>query len=340
MTLFKLELSSQGSAPEWVQLLPMGQFHMRDGRGPFTLQNPEAVIRASQSLNMDLPIDYDHQIDFTRKNGGGAPAGGWIVGLESREDGIWGQVEWTDRASEAITAKEYRFLSPVFRRSRQTGEVLRIDRAALTNDPALDLIELSSQENDDMELDEFVRNLASVLGLTGEADVQGVTDAVKELCSQQHKTPDLTKITSALKLDGDAGVPEICAAIGGLSEEAQPDPAKYVTIDQYNELHQQVIELCSQSQKTEHQTAVDDAIREGKLTPAQRDWAMELASKDPDSLSKYLDKAIPVIGKQSVPSVKPQPKSSQLSGDALTICSQLGLDEKGFADDLMKLEEV
>jgi hypothetical protein len=40
-------------APEWIELLPAGDFVGRDGRGPFRVSNAEAVIAATDALRME-----------------------------------------------------------------------------------------------------------------------------------------------------------------------------------------------------------------------------------------------------------------------------------------------
>jgi len=64
--------------PEWIQLIPAGSFHGRDGRGPYVLSDPPAVIAATNALRMKagIPIDYDHAIDFGAPQGAPAPAAG------------------------------------------------------------------------------------------------------------------------------------------------------------------------------------------------------------------------------------------------------------------------
>ena len=49
-------------------------------------------------------------------------AAGWFKGLELRENGdeLWGEVEWTPKAAEAIRNKEYRFVSPSFVKDHTT----------------------------------------------------------------------------------------------------------------------------------------------------------------------------------------------------------------------------
>ncbi len=135
-------------APEWVQLLPRGEVRTRphDGRAPWRLEDPEAVIGATRALVHDLPIDYEHQTDKAAENGQPAPAAGWIKELAARDDGIHGRVAWTDKARSMLEGREYRFLSPVFQFDRKTREIKRVMRAALTNDPAIFLTAIAKRE--------------------------------------------------------------------------------------------------------------------------------------------------------------------------------------------------
>lgn len=109
------ETNDVAKSPQWVQLLPVGKFSASDGRGPWFVNNPEQVISNTlkRAGSKKIPVDYDHQIDNATKNGQPAIAAGWITQLEARDDGIWGLVEWTDKASAHLAAKEYRYLSPV-----------------------------------------------------------------------------------------------------------------------------------------------------------------------------------------------------------------------------------
>ena len=102
-TLHTLPLPSTGGGlvPEWIHILPAGRFSGRDGRGPYALEDAQAVIAASlsQAMPRGIPMDYEHQTENAPQNGQPAPASGWIVAMESREDGIWAHVEWTERAA-------------------------------------------------------------------------------------------------------------------------------------------------------------------------------------------------------------------------------------------------
>lgn len=136
-----------GSAgpPVWVHILPVGRFQCRDGRGPFVMNDPQAVINNTVAYHgtTDIPVDYDHQLLWTRNNGQPAPAAGWIKELAAKPDGIWGRAEWTQVAAARIVAKEYRYLSPVFLYDA-VGTVMKIECVALVNNPALELTAIAS----------------------------------------------------------------------------------------------------------------------------------------------------------------------------------------------------
>lgn len=132
--------------PSWVQVLPIGIFSGRDGRGPWVIRDraaAERIVAETHALagGARLPIDYDHQTEFAADRT--APAAGWISELQVRPNGIWARVEWTTLAAARIRAREYRYLSPVFQHARD-GTVLRLLRASLTNKPNVDLAALAS----------------------------------------------------------------------------------------------------------------------------------------------------------------------------------------------------
>jgi hypothetical protein len=116
------------------------------GKGPWRLTDAAAVITASLAGGRDLVIDYDHQSEYSARPGvgGTAPAAGWITQLEHREDGIWGQVTWTEAGAAAVAAREYRYLSPVFQFDA-AGQAKRLLRAGLTNTPALNLTAVAAE---------------------------------------------------------------------------------------------------------------------------------------------------------------------------------------------------
>jgi phage I-like protein len=215
---YSAEIADDG----WVHMIPAGTFQLRDGRGPFRNDQAAAVIAASRALRMDLPVDYDHATDFAPQ-GTQVLAAGWIKELQARPDGIWGRVEWTERAAQMLKAKEYRYLSPVFRHKKD-GQVMRIDRAALTNNPAMELKAVASQEK---PMDELFKALCAALGLKDDADQKAIMAAIDAL----KKGTSLTAVAKAAGLKDDADATMIATAVAELGKKATaaaPDPAKFV----------------------------------------------------------------------------------------------------------------
>jgi len=140
-----------------VQLLPTGAFRARDGR-PGGVSSwridwaiAQRVVERFQAFRNPRVIDYEHQTLNSAENGQPAPAAGWFNRLEWVEGvGLFAvDVIWTERATAMIRANEYRYISPVFRFDKKTGEVLEIINAALTNSPALDgMLELAAARSE------------------------------------------------------------------------------------------------------------------------------------------------------------------------------------------------
>jgi phage I-like protein len=165
-------LPASDGAPEWVHLLPAGTFRGVDGRGPYTLADPQAVITASMAGG-DLALDENHATDHAMTSGIPSPARGWIKEMQARDDGIWGRVEWTPTGVTLMTERAYRGVSPVYAHGKD-GTVLRVLRAALTNTP--NLPQLHTLHNQEPEMD--LTQLRSALGLAETADETAILAAV------------------------------------------------------------------------------------------------------------------------------------------------------------------
>ncbi len=128
--------TSGAEVPDWIHLLPPGPIQTGDRRGPYSLIDAEAVARASLSEGDRLPIDENHATDLAAPKGLPAPARGWIVEMQAREDGVWGRVEWTDVGRDLVSGRAYRGISPVIAHDK-AKRVLAVLRASLINKPNL-----------------------------------------------------------------------------------------------------------------------------------------------------------------------------------------------------------
>lgn len=345
-----------GGATDWVQLLPSGTFGARDGRGPYKA-DAAAVLAATlaRAGSAELVIDYDHQSDFGAQPGVGgvAPAAGWIKKMEIRDGSIWGQVEWTQRAAEHLRQREYRYLSPVFEHDK-AGNVGRLLRAALTNNPNLELAAVASAQNDGGLSMEFLKQLAKAIGLpetateaevsariaqmaAGETALGQVATAVGKKAGDQ-PAEIVTAVQAAVagfdlaaKAVGKTGTDsaaDVVTAISAAKAAGAVDPAKYVPIEQVTALQAQVNGLV----KRDVEADVDAAVKSGKVAPALRAWATDLRTKDPAAFSAYIAGAPTLVQHGAQLTVVPADvgQGGALTAEEKAVAAQLGLTEEVF----------
>jgi len=314
MPVATLSADLPASALEWIHLLPLGTFGGRDGRGPWSVPSMEQarrIIAASLAYagTTKAVIDYDHQTDIGVPKGGTAPAAGWITDYDLRSDGIWGRVEWTDRARAAITAREFRYISPVFNYDGKGGTVLRILRAGLTNSPALNLTALASVG---ATMPDFLERLAALLGLPGDADEAAVLTAVEALTKEPK--PDGTAVNATAF-----------------------DPALFVPRALYDGVTAQLHAARAGQAEEQAVTKVEAAITGGIVAPAMRGWALALCRQDPASFDAFVKTAPQIVtpGRMALPAHPPPGVAGRgLSGNQEAICNALGIDPQHYTQNL------
>lgn len=366
-----------GAAPEWVQLLPAGTFSGRDGAGPYSLDNPQAVIAATlaTAAGADLPIDYDHQILWSRDNGQPALAAGWIKEFAARDGGVWARVDWTPTAAARLAAREYRYLSPVFWHD-DAGRILRIEHAALTNTPNLEMQALASRlqnNGGEMDLKQFLATLAPVLGLPADVTAEQLAAHAKSLAERDKATGVvLVGMSKRLGLSEtatpqviDTAVADALAAVNetahalGLTGSVKPaqlaacakelvgankgqqqtslDPTKHVPMSEFVAVSSRLKALEDTLVQDKATDAVEAAMKAGKVTPKNKDWALDYASKDLEGFKTYVEGApVIVTPGQHVPGYAPPAAAGQLGEADLAVCSRMGLDPEEYKKHLPK----
>ncbi len=314
-------ISEYISAPECIELLPAGDFAGRDGRGPFRLSNPMGVIAATDDLRMDagLPIDYDHATDFAAPSGRPAPAAGWIHSIEVRDGAIWGNVEWTVHGRAAVVTREYRYISPVFEYS-EDGEVQRLLRAALTNNPNLYLTAISARA----ARGESVFPKHSVQKHTGAARdgaSKSADPATPPTLSGKGQSVENTievQLRAILGLENDSTTDEILAEVrrvlaelascnaGGegstedlgahaAGDAKLPDLSRYVPIEQFESTLAELNQVRAAGARDGAGFRVDAAMKAGKIVPAQREWAIAYCLSNPSGFENFVARQPPMV---------------------------------------------
>lgn len=338
--------SQEGAVPDKVLLLPFGSNTLGDGRGPFVLRDKEhaqAVVAATKSAlgNREFMFDYDHEA--MKVSGdvvmGKAVAAGWAKEFAVDDKGIWAvNVKWTPAAEAHIAAHEYRYISPWFIASTKTGDVARLINAALVNRPAFDLAaiaaslspeEVSQTETEDMSL----KAIAAALGLAEDADEAAIIAAIGKANATS------TAIAAALKAKEGDDLAAVAATLVATAAKTggDPDPKEFVPIAAFEDLQAKVATLSSDR----NEAIVGTAIREGKIAPAQKDWAASFLDKHGETeFASYIASAPKIIGDRVVPKGEPGTGEHVLDDADQSIAAALGItdaeDLKAFGSNLKK----
>jgi phage I-like protein len=176
------ELPADGSAPEWVELIPGGRsIQGRDGR-LFVNDHPEAILDFFRLDGRDVPIDWEHATEIRAPKGEPAPAAGWIKQLEIREGGsVWGRPVWNAGGKASLESKEYRYLSPAIIVEKETGRIRGLSSVGLVNKPNFRLNALNSQQTPTEEEVMNLKALLAKLGLPETATLEEALNAIGKL---------------------------------------------------------------------------------------------------------------------------------------------------------------
>lgn len=345
-----------------IQLFPAGEFRAVDGRPVecdawlMTREIAEMLIAQVAARQTPYVIDYEHQTLRASQNGKPAPAAGWFTDIAWREgDGLYAiNVEWTEAAAAAITAKEYRFISPVFNYDKN-GHVTVLLHAALTNTPAVDGMDevmlaaasqfaaLSQPTEEDLTVDdelikELLSNLRWMLNLPATATAEDIKTELQKAIDLISNGQGTTVAANQSLVDLLKGKETL---IADLSSKAY-DPTKHVPLAGYLELQAKYNEALNAGQQQEVNGLIQAALSDGRLNTSMKDWAEELGRKDPDALKGYLEKATPIAaltqlqskGKTPTGAEQSTTVTTELTEDQLAICSQFGLDPEEFKKQL------
>lgn len=335
-----------------LQLTPAGSFRGIDGRpAEVASWNIDAAIAANviaynSSRDIDLVIDYEHQTLHKEKNGQPAPAAGWFKGtdLAYREgEGLFARAELTQRAKDYIAAGEYKYLSPVFFYDKKTGNVLGLHSAALTNTPNIDgmaevaiaaasaeLAQLTNPQETTMDIEDLLEQLRWLLNLPTLATKDEVVAELQKAVAAIKQSNETETAAASFSIAG--LVTGLNAKVAALSA-ATPDPAKFAPVEAMQALQSELAALKTANQQRDVDGVVVAALSQGKLLPAQENWARELGMSNLAALNQYLETAQPIDAltgtqtKGNPPVVQPQ---GELSEAQLAMCTATGVSPEAF----------
>lgn len=310
----------------WIHVLPAGEITTLDGRGPYRVADAAALIRDSMRGDKRLPLDENHATDLAAPKGAPAPARGWIVALQSRVDGIWGQVEWTDAGRQLVSDRAYRYISPAIRHTAD-GKVVGLLRASLVNNP--NLLGLASLHAE-TAIDAFMAKLRGALGLDDQATEAKILDAIGALVGGTSiHAVEIEPLAALIGLPAEATSDAVLQAVSRLADPAFMVPAETVVA-----LQAEILDLRTGHARERAELAIDAAIRAGKIAQPARMRAYYIARhmKDPDGVETEFAGMISMHARGGGSAVPPGQRSGApgLDADELRVASLIGIDAKAF----------
>lgn len=312
--------NADGTLPEWVHCVPVGQWRGHWSGREITIGDAEldSIVGAFTRGGIDVVVDFEHQtLNAGLMSGPSAPAAGWLDAVERRPNGIWGHVkEWTDLGTEALSTRRYRYQSPVIffdHPDRETGEprVMWLQSLALTNSPF------------------FAGDLSPVIATAGGSSMTPLLAALllalglPDTASEEEGLAEVKRLKEMEPMGARA-----CAAIGADPKKALPANAVakldkvvnhvgYVPVAEHLETLAAVSAPPAPTETAEQLVA--RAEQEGKVTPAGRAATLKWAKEDLASCSTWVNTiAQPVVplARQTSPAASITARAGAAGADA------------------------
>lgn len=285
-----------GQCPEEVKILPVGTVNSEKGDFIVDQESYKEMKAEMQRRGIDIVIDYEHQ---TLKDVQ-APAGGWVKDLIYTPEAIVAKVEWTPKAKEYLKNKEYRYLSPVVLTRKSDSKAVVLHSLALTNTPAINgmFAIVNSVDFDTYntltggkEMD--LQRIKELLGLPAETPEEDVMNALVKVLEKVKDAPDPkpeedkevvanSVILGLLELPADSKTEDVTTKIMALKAGVSRQ-------------NQEIQETMERLRQRDADDAVMMALKAGKITAAQKDWAKEYALKDRKGFDSFVEKAPAVV---------------------------------------------
>lgn len=303
-----------GDVPEWVVLIPPGPLVQGYDNRSWTMPDAEAVVTASNSWakSMGAPLDECHATQLQSK----APACGWFEEYRVAENGaIEARVDWTDLGRGFVSRKEYRFISAAFDYDIETREILCCIGGGLTNAHNLRVPALNQPKK---EQDMNPKVLAA-LGITPTGDV----------------AKDLTFALNAIQQLKDDKATALNAAQSPSLEKFVPRADYDTALNRATKAEEKLQQIETDGFKTKVETAVNAAVKAGKVAPATKQYHLDTI-KDETALNSFestYGKAPSVVDENPAGKDTPPPDSSTaLNETDKTVASLMGVSEEDLKE--------
>lgn len=335
----RLICAKDAVVPDWIQLFSEGQTTYDDLDPVLVDEKAFELIEAEfERRGNDMVVDYEHQT----LDGKVAPAAGWIKELKyERDKGIMARVEWTQKAREYISAREYRYFSPVFYARKSDGRVCKINNVALTNAPRTNNLRpiVAKTLNEEQIKNMDITKVIELLGLAADATEADVLAKISELAAKGDTTAagatagdpnaavaDVINQAEAQLETAGAAVDDALTRLEDLKDEVLDAPvtakalldalslkpgatvrsvvASVHALKQgadNGDIARRLARLETEKKADNAALCVAKALNCGKLTPNQKPWAVNYALTDPKGFNEFAAKAPQVVPVDRLP---------------------------------------
>lgn len=311
---------------EEIKILPLGEVKTTKGNFYVDEQSVNAMKEYFKKRGLDIVVDYEHQSLSDKK----ALAGGWIKDFYIKDNCVVAKVEFTDIAKQEIENKQYKYLSPTL--FLKNGKPVRLHSVALTNTPAIDnMYPLFLSEDLKNELEEGdekmeIKKILEFLGLDENATEEDVLKKLEELKANETVEEDLN---NEMQLSSNKEI----ISILGLKENATEEEIKNGLLNLKNNTvsKTEFLALKEEMVKKEVNNILDEALKVGKIVPAQRDSFMKLALSDRDTFDEIMknQKRVSPIGVTYSDKLTEEGKK-ELEDIDIQACKDFGLTEEDY----------
>lgn len=275
----------------WYQIEPKGEFPNRTA-GVVQVIDDTAVETIVNRFNADaagpnfagMLIDHEH---FKHDQDKETIAYGWLTRLQNRDDGIYGQIRWTNTGRAAVDGGDYRFFSTeydgremkVLNSQPKRVRPVRLDGLTLTNSPnnkggrPITNRSLQTATKDDADNQQFRREPGS------------------SMAENETKTKNRTmkSVATQLKLSADASEEAVLAEVNKLMNRATEAEGKLVP------LQAEATELKAENKKLKDgQIDADLELYKNRFKPEAKElWKSLLVTNREAAMSALKD--LPIL---------------------------------------------
>jgi phage I-like protein len=290
----------------WVQLSPYGDFPHGKGLQRVDRAAAETLTSNFHSFSgkigrrfAGVPFYVGHpDVPGFENTYLDQKAYGWVMALESRDDGLYGQIKWSKAGNELLENAHYKFLSPYweaaeigFEKGRKVFRPQSLISVGLTNQPNIPVLALANSEN----TPESEITILTTLGL----DPSATREEILQHLAATASTPSIMSTPSTSFVPSVPSVPQNPLQNTALENTlanlaCQLETEKELIAQDRTRFR----ELESRFQTFNERflnSIVESAITQGKILSTEREHWLGQLEKDFETKTAELSNAKPVL---------------------------------------------